>query len=115
MTDHTTYHIRAPFGDRGEVVIHNLDTPDSRGMLAMKILDHFSLISAKESGEDSAGRQKLKLMAPSEVAARACDLADAFFGEIERRGWLLKMPSYEDIQAAAREAEAKRKADRRAD
>ena len=115
MSKTVTHHIRSPFDDRGELILHRLDTPDTRGELAMKILDHFALISAQEDGEDQAGRQKLKLLSPVEVATRACDLAEAFFSEIERRGWLLKLPSYEEVQSTAREAEASRKAARSRD
>jgi hypothetical protein len=43
-------------------------------------------------GEDSAGRMKLRLMTPAEVAFRACDIADAAMSEMEARGWLLDLP-----------------------
>jgi hypothetical protein len=76
----------------------------------MKILDHFALISAQDDGEDSSGRQKLKLLAPAEIARRACDLAAAFYAEVGTRGWLLQLPEYEHLLEVGKAARAERKA-----
>lgn len=34
---------------------------------------------------------------PEAVATHACNIADAFFKEAERRGWLLHMPSLDQL------------------
>lgn len=61
-------------------------------IIAEKILQHCALVAAQEAGEDSAGRQALKLLAPEEVANRACDIAEHFVKQSNERGWIRDAP-----------------------
>lgn len=67
-------------------------TPTPMGILAENLLAKWGMVAATEDGEDSAGRQKMRLQTPEELAVRACDAADAIFAEFERRGWLIDVP-----------------------
>ena len=60
--------------------------------LAIDIATRFALVAAIPDGEDSAGRQKLRLPAAQELAARSCDIADALVSEFEARDWLYDVP-----------------------
>ena len=62
---------------------------------AEEIMIRLSLISAKENGEDSAGRQKLRTLTDEEVVQRACNIAELAYREFEKRDWLIDVPSVE--------------------
>ena len=63
---------------------------DMRFYVAMDVIRHCALVSAKESGEDKAGRQALRLLEPKEVAHRALDIATELVDEAQRRDLLRK-------------------------
>lgn len=69
------------------------DTPyrvntDLRFNIAEKIVLHCALVAGKESGEDSAGRQAIQLMAAKDVAARALDIAGELVDQAMARDWI---------------------------
>lgn len=47
-------------------------------------------------GELTRHYQEATLLTPQETVSRACDIADAFFTEVERRQWLIPTPLYDD-------------------
>jgi hypothetical protein len=60
--------------------------------------------------EDSAGRAKLRLSTPKELAQRACDVAAETTGELKKRGWLFVLPSQSEIdEQFKKQKEAKKK------
>jgi hypothetical protein len=99
MTDEIYY--KQTFGDN-LLGLHSTEVPSSRAQFAMKLMDHLSIVLGDVDGEDSAGRQKIKVMAPRDVAARACAIADAAYEEFRTRGWLLTVPSYEECKKLAK-------------
>lgn len=86
-------YIEVP-GYRGETEIHVCDRvalhPQAR--LAADLMRHLSIAAGQEDGEDSAGRQKIRLMPPGDVAKRAVEIAAAAYAEFDDRGWLLEVP-----------------------
>ena len=44
--------------------------------VATELVSHLAIVAAMPDGEDSAGRQQLRLMSPKEVARRAVDIAE---------------------------------------
>ena len=79
------------------VGLHNTKRPNSKACLAIELMKHLAIILAEPDGEDSAGRQKLKMMPAETVAARACNIAEAAFRNFEARGWCLDAPSYDEL------------------
>jgi len=51
------------------------------------IAQHSNVVQGKEA----------KLLSNKEVVAKACDLADEMFTEFRKRGWLLDMPSLDEL------------------
>lgn len=49
---------------------------------------------------------------PTELAERACDCAEAFVGEIIKRGWVKELPSFEDLFAVEQEFLDKKNAEK---
>lgn len=78
-----------------KMAIHAAASITQRAEYALKVLGHFALVSAREDGEDSAGRQKLATLTPAELATKAFDIADAAFNEIEARGQFIVLPTIE--------------------
>lgn len=56
--------------------------------LAVELARHLSIALGIEDGEDSAGRQKFRLLSAPEVAKRACDISFSMFYEAVKRGWI---------------------------
>lgn len=100
VTTNKTNHMKPPivreepatFGNPNRNVIHNQECPNSIAAFAMDIMHHLAISTACPDGEDSAGRQKLKLLPPDGVAQRACEIADAAFREFEIRQWMIDTP-----------------------
>jgi hypothetical protein len=83
--------------DDRDLVIHHLQQPDGRANLAAELGRHLALVAGQVDGEDSAGRQKCRLLTPDEVATRALDIAEAMWSGFEKRGWLLHLPDMATI------------------
>ena len=73
--------------------VYPLVQVDFRADLAKHIVERWALVAAIPDGEDSAGRQKLRLPDPLELAKRACDIAEETWTEFESRGWVLRIPA----------------------
>lgn len=71
---------------------HHRAIPNYTAKLAEQIVNHCALIAAQVDGEDTAGRQKLKLMEPADVAKRACDIAENMVAIFDARGWVIEFP-----------------------
>jgi len=76
--------------------LQDLVVPDIRARMAMDIAKHCSMMTATEDGEDSGGRQKIRLMTPWEVANRAVDIANFMYERFESLGWLAEAPILPD-------------------
>ena len=86
-----------------KVVSHASHTPNWRARLATALVERWGLLTGAPDGEDSAGRMKVRLESPSEIAVRACDIADATIREFENRNWLDKMPSFAELSGKTEE------------
>jgi hypothetical protein len=75
-----------------EVAVAELTAPEPEARFAIELMIRMALASATPDGEDSAGRQKLRLATPNEIVERACDIASAAFAGFEKREWLAKLP-----------------------
>jgi len=81
---------------KGRVLIYSTKAPTRRAILAMQLLERWGMVAAHEDGEDTAGRQKFRLLLPDELVSRACETADQAIMEIEKRGWYLEIPAPTD-------------------
>ena len=64
----------------------------SVAVMATEMSTRLALIACEDDGEDSAGRQKLRLSTPEEVASRSCAIAAALWAQFEQREWLFDLP-----------------------
>jgi len=92
------------FVDKATLGLHSTEIPTMRAHFAMKLMEHLAISAAEADGEDTAGRQKLRLLTPVEVATRACNIAAAAYQQFEDRDWLLTAPPYEECKKLGRVA-----------
>jgi hypothetical protein len=79
------------------VTIHTKEGLNTEATYAMHLAERFALISAEDDGEDSAGRQKLRLATPEEVVERACNIAGLMFVTFRKLNWVLPIDDYKTI------------------
>lgn len=78
--------------------------------IAIACAERWALVAAIPDGEDSSGRQKLRLPTPQELAERSAGIASALYEEFDTRGWMIPIPSGEDAEAAWAEKRKREKA-----
>lgn len=88
-----------------KLVIHDTDVPTFEGRLAITLMEKFGLIACTDAGEDSAGRHQLRLMEPSDVVVRACELAEIMTRALQVRGWIVKAPNIAEAERQIKEKE----------
>lgn len=72
--------------------IFTSEIPNPQAAFAMHLAEKLGLVAGEVDGEDSAGRQKLRLLTSGEVAQRACAIAADTWEQFRKRGWLLDVP-----------------------
>jgi len=75
----------------GRIEIDSTHVENFRAKIAIGLVERFGMIAGREDGEDTAGRQKARMLSPKEVVTRACDMADMLVNEFESRRWLLEV------------------------
>ena len=69
--------------------------------IAVGLAEKYGLVAAMPHGEDSAGRAKLRLMTPHEIAERATETAKLLWLEFQKREWILDIPVPTENEDAA--------------
>lgn len=80
-----------------EVFAYQEEQPDPVAQLAFDIIKQHAMVSAMPDGEDTSGRQKLRLPTPDEFVRRAFNIAETAFCEAMERGLLVKTPDLSEI------------------
>lgn len=76
--------------------------PNDVGRFAMELIRQVGIAVAEVGAEDSSGRATFQVMPAAEIAARACDIAEQTFNEMEKRGMLQPILPYEAARDASR-------------
>lgn len=87
-----------------KVLHHNRYELSNRARFACALLEKHATIAGVEDGEDSSGRQKLKLQAPKELVQHCIEVSDEAFKAFEELGWYHEIPPYEEVIDYARES-----------
>lgn len=75
-----------------DVVLHEKMQMDLRARIATDLVTRWGMVAAIPDGEDSAGRQKLKLMSPKELVDRAMATAEMLVEAAKDRDMILMLP-----------------------
>ena len=86
------------YGRKAEgVMLHHRTYLNQQAQMAMGFIDKWGVVAARPDGEDTAGRQKLALLSVDEVVDRAFEMADKAFDRAESLGWLVPVPSLDEL------------------
>ncbi len=96
-TPEVEYWRKRAYGDDSSVMIHGRVGYSMRANLAQQFVDRWGMVAGIPDGEDSAGRQKLRLATPAELAARAVESANALFDAMDAAGWKIDVPSFTEF------------------
>jgi hypothetical protein len=56
-------------------------------------------------GECLERYQAMRVLTPTELVTRACDIADRFYSEVESRGWMIHLGFYDELVEELRNTE----------
>lgn len=84
---------------------HYKTQPDPRAEFAQRLIERWGLVVSEDGGEDSQGRAKMRRSTPEEIVKAACDTAEKAIDEFEKRGWIIDIPSIEELDNTIKEAE----------
>lgn len=72
--------------------MHLKYAPNDKIKFAEDMIQRWGMVAGIPYGEDSTGRQKLRMLEPDELVKRACDTAEKAYEAFKERGWLQEMP-----------------------
>lgn len=79
------------------IMVHETEYLDQRARTAVSFVEKWGMALCEFDGEDSAGRQKMKVASCDSVVKRACEMTDLLFYEFRNRGWITDMPTYAEV------------------
>ena len=74
---------------------------NQRARFAASFIERWGAVAAIPDGEDSSGRQALRMMTPQELVNRACETADLLFAGLIKAGWAVEVPEAEEVSKTA--------------
>jgi hypothetical protein len=83
--------------DRDDVVVWNREHLELQAKFAFDFAVRWGMVAAMPDGEDSAGRQQLRLATTDELVSRSVECAEKLFDEFRRREWIHQTPSLEEV------------------
>jgi hypothetical protein len=98
--------IARQFDDVPRLIVHETECQNFEARLTVSLLEKWGMVAAEPDGEDSAGRAKLRLSTATELAQRACNVAEECTKEMRKRGWFITAPTWEEMKS---EIEARKK------
>ena len=89
---------RKDFRGRPDQVLTELLQFDVEGKIVIDLITRWGMVAAIPDGEDSSGRQKLRLMTPEELVERAVSTAHIFVEQAKRESLAIELPEPEPLQ-----------------
>jgi len=87
-------YIESPtYRDGTEIIIYNTEALFQEAQFANDLMKHLAIVAAVPDGEDSTGRQKLRMMTEQEVVERATVIARLAFIAHKENGFILDLPA----------------------
>ena len=86
------FYVQDVYKGRTEVITFNRQQINHAAAIAESLVEKWGAIACIPDGEDSSGRQKLRLSSPEELAKRCCDVAHGMWDEFIRRDWVTELP-----------------------
>lgn len=90
---------KTKYSKRPEIIVHNTEHLSPEGAFMMALVERWGMIMAEDDGEDSAGRQKARIMTVEELVTRAADIAELAFKTVRDKGLTVSAPTVAEIDA----------------
>ena len=83
--------------NRNEVMLHETEELSIEAKFTWDLVKQLGIVACVFDGEDTSGRQKLRLLEPSEVVDRATEIARLTFDSFRSKGWVTNLPDVSEI------------------
>lgn len=103
------FEVTGNYEDTPRLCVHTLEHDTPTAALAKDIAVRWALVVAIPDGEDSAGRQKLRMPTAVELADRASDIAETLMAKLKLKGHIISVPSLADMHKEYAEKKAAKK------
>ena len=80
----------------GEIVTHETEIMEFEAKFALAVMEKWGMVAAMPDGEDSSGRQQLRLATPEELVARAFAIAKLAFQRTRDDSLMVAIPEFFD-------------------
>jgi hypothetical protein len=87
---------RERYGNRPEPTVATRKQLTMRARMATALIEKWGMVAALPDGEDTSGRQKMRLMKPKEIVQHAIDVSKMAINAFEEEGWIDEFPSAMD-------------------
>lgn len=87
---------RTKFGGP-RLIVHDTETAEYEAQAAFQLIERFGSVAAVPDGEDSSGRQRLRLQTPEELVERCFTIARLFMAEARRRNLVHILPDIAEL------------------
>ena len=84
---------------RVELQVQEAEAAEMEARIACSLVEKWGLVSGVPDGEDTSGRQRIRLMSPEEVVDRAIVTSDLLVKAFRERGWMHKLPTFAESDA----------------
>jgi hypothetical protein len=88
--------MRDNWGSKMDRAPHMTVALNQRALLAVQLVERWGMVAGAPDGEDSAGRQRLRMMSPDEMVVRATATANQLFWAFGDCGWMYEVPEIKD-------------------
>jgi hypothetical protein len=99
IADEVEYQYRDRLVDSRQIVEKPMRFATQEARLATVLIEKWGMVAGQPDGEDSAGRAKFRIMTPDDVVSRACNVAERAVQAFKRRGWLVPLPDFEELES----------------
>lgn len=82
-----------------ETIVNESHVAEFEARLATQLIERWGIVAAVPDGEDSSGRQTIRLMTPEETVQRAVETAELAVKTFHDKGWMHKMPTFAERDA----------------
>lgn len=90
------------------ISVFGLEHPTQEASLAFALIERWGMVACAADGESSDGRQKLRLMNPTELVDRAFSVAALTFERARDNGLMIDLPDLNEVNKDVDEVEEAR-------
>ena len=80
-------------------MVHNTEMLTPEGALMMALVERWGMVMAADDGEDSAGRQRSRIMTVEELVSRATGIANLAYKTARENGLTITTPTLAEMEA----------------